>query len=486
MLLLTRLFNGISFVCIFLMLVWHCTPQQEKTVQAPDPWDQLDSVRGLIQKPEFPDKEFLITDYGAVADGKTKNTEAFRKAIQACHEAGGGVVEVPNGVFLTGAIHLKSNVNLHLADNATILFSRDPKDYLPLVFTRWEGVELMNYSAFIYAYEQENIAVTGKGTLDGNANNTYWWPWKGAPRYGWTEGTPRQQAARDSLFAMNEREVPPRDRKFGEGHYLRPNFLQTYGCENVLLSDFTMINAPMWNLNPVLCENVTIEKVRLQSHGPNNDGCDPESSRNVLISQCFFDTGDDCIAIKSGRDEDGRRINKPSENLIIENCEMKDGHGGVVIGSEISGGARNIFAYDCNMDSPNLDRVLRIKTSSKRGGVIEDVYMKNIQVGTYKEAAIRCNMFYEEPGNFMPAIRNIVVENLNVKDGGAYGIMINAYEESPVENIRIINSTINGVEKPFSIDHVKHLELVNVTINEQVIKDSIITQTKVIQNTGNQ
>src|SRR5699024_3463029 len=395
---------------------------------------------------QFPDTTFNILDYGAVEGGETENTEAFRKAITAAHQAGGGRVLVPNGTFLTGAIHLKSNVNLHLQNGATILFSREPEDYLPVVFTRWEGMELMNYSPFIYAYDKKNIAITGKGTLDGNASNEYWWPWKGQKEHGWKEGMPNQDKDRNLLHKMNANKVPPRERIFGKGHYLRPNFIQFYKSENILIAGVTLLHSPMWNIHPVLSKNITIKEVKIESFGPNNDGIDPESSKNVLITDSFFNTGDDCIAIKSGRNQDGRRIDVPSENIIIENSVMKNGHGGIVIGSEISGGVRNVFARNLQMDSPNLDRVLRIKTSSKRGGTTENIYLKNIEVGQYKEAAIKANMFYEPPGEFMPTIRNIVVENLQVENGGEYGVLIEAYEESPVENLKVINSTIKGVD----------------------------------------
>ena len=459
-------FHGL--VCIlFALLVSSCGGKTNQKAESSDPWDKLDEIRAQINAPEFPDKDFLITDYGAVGDGETKATEAFKQAIQDCHESGGGRVVVPEGTFLTGAIHLKSNVNLHLVDSAKILFSRDTADYLPLVFSRWEGMELMNYSPFIYAYEQENIAITGNGVLDGNASNEYWWPWCGAEQYGWTAGMPKQTNDRNLLHELNHQQIAPEERIFGPGHYLRPQFIQTYKCKNVLISDVKLINSPMWNIHPVLCENVTIENVKIVSLGPNNDGCNPESSKNVLIKNCYFDTGDDCIAIKSGRNEDGRRINKPSENLIIEGCHMKEGHGGVVIGSEISGGARNIFALNLTMDSPNLDRVLRIKTSSKRGGIVENIFMKNVKVGTYKEAAVKCNMFYEAAGDFMPVIRNVIVENLEVENGGKYGVLVRAYEESPVENLKLINCTINGVEIPVEVDHVKNMEFENVIINDQ-------------------
>ncbi len=426
-------------------------------VSSTQPLKEIEMLRKQIKAPRFAGKEFLITAYGAVGDGKTLNTEAFKKAIDDCNKKGGGSVIVPEGIFLTGAIYLKSNVNLHLADNAKILFSRNPKDY-PIVFTRWEGMELMNYSALLYAYGEENIAVTGNGTLDGNADAENWW--------SWNKGKPAQQvAARNLLHELNHKQTDPKTRVFGEGSFLRPNFFQPYNCKNILLSGIKMINSPMWNVNPVLCENVTIENVKIIAHGPNTDGVDPESCKNVLVSNCYFDTGDDCIAIKSGRDEDGRRINRPAENHIIENCEMKDGHGGVGIGSEISGGARNIYAINCTMNSPNLDRILRLKTSSSRGGIIENIFMKDIKVGTYKNAAVSMDMFYEQPGNFMPTIRNVWVENLDIEKGGEFGIYIRAYQQSPVDNFRMINSTIRDVKTPVQIDYIKNSQLSNVIIN---------------------
>jgi polygalacturonase len=422
-----------------------------------EPLKEMELIRKQIKAPIFPARDFIITNYGAKGDGKTLNTEAFKKAIAACAKSGGGRVVVPLGNFFTGSIHLKSNVNLHLADSAKIIFSVDTKHY-PIVFGRWEGMELMNYSALIYAYGQKNIAITGKGTLDGNATYNDW--------YDWNNVKPRKQVkARDLLHVMNEKQIDPRKRIFGDGSFLRPNFIQLYKCDNILISDVKMINSPMWNVNPVLCENVTLKNMRIIAHGSNTDGINPESCKNVLISNCYFDTGDDCIAIKSGRDQDGRRIARPAENHIIENCEMKDGHGGVVIGSEISGGARNIFAINCIMDSPNLDRILRLKTSSSRGGTIENVFMKDIKVGAYADAAITCNMFYEKPGEFMPVIRNIWVENVDVEKGGDYGIFVNAYKESPVQNLRIINCNIRGVKTPMKIDYVTGLKLENVKIN---------------------
>lgn len=465
----------LSFAFLLTVIYSCSTPkqnEQEKAeVRSSGAWENVNAILAEISPPAFPDRDFLITDYGAVGDGSQDNTQAFQEAIAACNQQGGGRVVVPEGNFFTGPIHLKSNVNLHLEEGAKISFSTNPDDYLPLVYTRWEGVELMNYSPLIYAFEESNIAITGSGVLDGQADESNWWPWKGRENYGWQEGMPQQEdeGNRPALFAMAEEGVPVSERKFGPGHYLRPQFVQPYRCENVLIEGVTFVNSPMWILNPVLCTNVTIQGVTVESQGPNSDGCDPESCKNVLIKDCFFNTGDDCIAIKSGRNADGRRIDVPSENIIIQKCSMANGHGGVVIGSEISGGARNIFAENCSMNSPLLDRVLRIKTSSMRGGVVENVYMRNIEVGQVAEQVIRVNMFYEDSGSFLPAVRNIEVENMTVEQGGEVGILLEGYEQSPVENIRLFNVSINDVEEPYEFSNVKGVVFEDVVINGESI-----------------
>lgn len=465
-----NLFVSIILLCS-LLIVTSCSSNKESVHESP--WNQLDSLLARIQAPQFPDKDFNVTDYGAVGNGTKICTEAFKKAIEACHNDGGGRVVVPAGNFYCGPIYLKSNVNLHLEEGAKISFSTNPKDYLPLVYTRWEGVELMNYSPLIYAFGEKNIAITGKGTLDGCGANDNWWPWKGKKGNGWKEGMEHQnsEGRRPALFDMGERGVPVEERVFGEGFYLRPQFIQPYKCENILLEGVTIINSPMWIINPVLCNNITIQGVHVNSDGPNTDGCNPESCKDVLIKDCYFNTGDDCIAIKSGRNADGRRIGVSSENIIIQGCTMVNGHGGVVMGSEISGGVRNVFAEDCKMSSPLLDRALRIKTSSNRGGTIENIYMRNVEVGQIKEEAIFITMFYEDKGDHMPTIRNIEVENLNVAQGGKVGIRMEAYEESPITGVYLTNLNIQNSEKAYQLKNVGDIHFDNVVVNGEILSD---------------
>ncbi len=438
-------------------------------------WDKVPEILGKIKAPKFPDKIYNITKYGAVPDGKTPATEAIRKAIDECSSAGGGEVLVPEGTFLTGAIHLKNNVNLHVSEGAVLKFSTDPKDYLPLVLTRFEGVECMNYSPLIYAYGQKNIALTGKGLLDGQADNEHWWPWKGTERFGWKEGMPRQgdEGNRPKLMEMGDNNVPVKDRIFGEGHYLRPTFVEFYSCENILIQGVTLKDGPFWFLHPTLSKNITIDGVKTNSVGPNTDGCDPESCSYVLIENCVFNDGDDCIAIKSGRNNDGRRVNVPSTNFVIRNCKMKDGHGGVVIGSEITGGAWNIYAEDCEMDSPNLDRALRIKSNTKRGGVVKNVYMRNVKVGQVKEAIVKVNLHYdpkEAKGfKYKPVVENINVKNVTSQKS-KYALYLDGLENSIVKNINIDNCKFNGVGKGNYLKYVEDLNINNVYINGELYK----------------
>jgi len=422
-------------------------------------WEQVSEIQSKINAPKFPDRDFKITDYGAVGDGQTDCTEAFKKAISDAQKAGGGRVVVEAGSFLTGAIHLKSNVNLHISEDAVIKFSVDPNMYLPVVYTRFEGVECMNYSPLVYAYKQENIAITGKGTLDGQASYENWW--------GWTKTA--GDDIRESR-SQGETGVLVEERVFGAGKKLRPNMIQPYKCKNVLIEGVTFRNSPMWHLHPVLSTNVTVRNVKVIGHGPNNDGCNPESCKDVLIEGCYFDTGDDCIAIKAGRNNDGRRVNVASENIVIRNCEMKDGHGGVVIGSEMTGGARNVFAENCTMDSPNLDRALRIKTNSVRGGTVESIYMRNVTIGEVAEAVLKINFYYGEgdTGDYPPMVRNINMENVTSKKS-RYALSIRAYDRSPATDIHLKNCTFDNVERANVLEGVKNLTLENVKINGEVV-----------------
>ena len=464
-------------LALLSLLLVSCGANQQKNIVGNDPWKAMQLVISSVKTFSFNNKNYPITDFGAKADGGYDNTKAFKDAIQTCSKNGGGIVLVPSGKYFTGPIQLESNVNLHLEEGAEILFSTNPKDY-PIVHTSFEGTELMNYSPLIYAYKKHNVAVTGKGTLNGQATNENWWPWCGGGSYGWKIGIPSQSDPlnRPRLVDMAEEGIPVEKRIFGEGHYIRPNFIEFFGCTDALLKDVTIINAPFWVIHPIKSTNVTIDGVTVRSHGPNNDGCDPEYSKNVIIKNCTFDTGDDCIAIKAGRDADGRRVAIKSKNIVVQNCTMFDGHGGVTIGSEISAGVSNVYVEGCIMNSPNLDVAIRLKTNSRRGALIENFYVRNIEIGQVREAILKVDMFYNvhgnQTGNFIPRIENISLENVKVKNGGKYSILAKGYKESPIKNITFKNVTIEKVGTPFSIENVNNLNFIDTYINGELVKNT--------------
>ena len=460
-----------SILIVLVAVLFSCAPKRQNSdLSSASAWKNMQNSIKAITTPVFINKVYDITNFGAQQGGVLDNTEAFKKAIRACSENGGGIVLVPQGKYLTGPIHLESNINLQVNEGAEIIFSTNPSDY-PIVHTSFEGTEVMNYSPLIYAYQKTNVAVTGKGTLNGQANNDYWWSWCGKDTYGWKKGAPIQNVAR--LMDMAEAGVPVSERIFGEGYNLRPSFVEFFECQNVMLKDVKIVNAPFWLIHPMKSTNVIIDGVTVTSHGPNNDGCDPEYSKNVIIRNCSFNTGDDCIAIKSGRDADGRRVGITTENIFVQNCKMFDGHGGVSIGSEISAGVRNVFVENCVMDSPDLDRAIRIKTNTKRGGFVENLYVRNIEIGEVGESVLGIDLFYSVHGNqsgsFMPRIENIYFENVNVKNGGKFGILAKGHKASPINNIQFKNVTIEKVKSNYSIENVSNLKFLNTKINGTII-----------------
>jgi unsaturated rhamnogalacturonyl hydrolase len=264
---------------------------------------------------------------------------------------------------------------------------------------------------------------------------------------------------------MNARRAPVAERVFGSGHYLRPSFIQFYRCRNVLVEGVTIRDSPMWEIHPVLSTNVTVRGVTVVSHGPNNDGCNPESCRDVLIEDSVFDTGDDCIAIKSGRNEDGRRLAAPSENIVVRGCVMKDGHGGVVMGSEVSGGVRGVFVERCRMDSPNLDRALRFKSNAQRGGVVEDVYMRDVEIGRVAEAVVTVDFLYETgaDGPHRPVVRNVVLERVTSQASPRL-LWVKGFPGAVIDGLHFVDSVFRGLESAEVLQHAGLVELRNVTL----------------------
>ena len=455
-----------------------------------DGWDeqQYREIEQSIRVPQFAAQDFPITKYGAKSGNTAKkNQKAIQKAIDTCSKKGGGRVIVPAGQkFLTGAITLKSGVNLVVEDGAVLEFAFEP-DLYPIVPTRWEGLDCWNLSPLIYAYQQKDIAITGKGTIDGGGSRETWWPWVSSPKFGFKEGMPVHQwkeTSRPRLLKSAEDGVPMDERRFTKEDGLRPQLINFNQCERILIEDVTLLRSPFWVIHPLLSTDITVRGVHINNDGPNGDGCDPESCDRVLIENCYFNTGDDCIAIKSGRNNDGREggqgafAGRPSKNIIIRNCKMNNGHGGVVIGSEISGGCQNVYAHDCEMDSPNLDRVLRIKTNSCRGGIIENINMRNVTVGQCKEAVLKINTDYEPKEvccrGFYPTVRNVTMENVTCQKS-KYGVMIVGYDDPQlaytVNNITVRNCQFDGVtSKPVhQIGLAENVKYENLIINGALV-----------------
>ena len=431
-----------------------------------NPWKAMKEVEKRIETTEFPNRDFnIVTDYKAQTGNDI--SEELRRAISDCHRAGGGRVVVPAGVYYTRAIHLLSNVNLHIEKGATLKFSTTATDYAPQVPTRWEGIDCMGMSPLIYAYRQDNIAVTGEGVLDGQASWENWW--KLRARTSAEDKAIGKFMGKEKLHDFEKNITSIADRIFTEHDELRPQFMQFYQCDRILVEGVTLNNAPFWLLHPLMSKNIIVRNVILDSHGPNNDGCDPESCENVLIENCIFNTGDDCIAIKSGRNNDGRAWNLPSRNIIVRNCQMKDGHAGVAIGSEISGSCYNVWMEDCQIGSPEMDRPFRIKSNAIRGGVVSGFYIRNINISECKQAVLKLELKYEKvtEGPYYPMFENILLENITCQKS-RYGIWIDGLEEHIcVKNVTLKNCKLDGItdEKTNSIVGAEEVFFQNTLFN---------------------
>ena len=464
-----------------LLVLWMCSLLAPIITVAQD-WNEgmYQQIEQSIRVPQFAEKAFPITKFGAkTTNTAVQNQKAIQKAIDTCSKKGGGKVIIPAGEkFLTGAITLKDGVNFVVEEGATLEFVFQPELY-PIVETSWEGLECFNLSPCIYAFKAKDIAITGKGTIDGGGSNDTWWPWNGNPRFGWKEGMISQRIesrprllknGEDGIPMYNEKGERTPERVFGPQDGLRPQLVSFNKCEGILLEDVTLLRSPFWVIHPLHSTDITVRRVKMINDGPNGDGCDPECCDRVLIEDCYFNTGDDCIAIKSGRNRDGRERNMPSKNIIIRNCEMKNGHGGVVIGSEISGGCQNVFAHDCVMDSPELERVLRIKTNSCRGGIIENINMRNVKVGVCKESVLKINLDYEPKEiccrGYYPTVRNVYMENVT-SESSQYGVQIIGLDEDTyVYDITVKDCKFNGVKDGnFMSGKTRNINFENLFIN---------------------
>jgi polygalacturonase len=400
-----------------------------------------------IKVPDFSRcKKFLITDFGALQGDKTKTSVAIAKAIDEASKIGGGVVVIPEGEWLTGQVHLNSNVNLYLSKGAVLLFSEKPEDYLPTVHSSWEGLECYNYSPLIYAYQCKNIAITGEGTL--KAKMDVWKNWMTRPR-GHLQST-------KWLYNMAQDNVPVEKRQMvNDSAHLRPQFIQINRCENVLLENFSISNSPFWTVHLYLSKDIVVRGLNIYAHAHNNDGIDPEMSQNVLIENCIFDQGDDAIAIKSGRNPEGWRSKKPSKNIVIRNCTIKNGHQLLAIGSELSGGIENIFVTNCNVsDSAKMFHLVFIKTNERMGGYVKNILVSNVSGGKmdFGILGIETDVLYQWK-TLVPTIErrltpieDIYLENVKAKSVKFISRIL-GQKELPVQNVFLKNVVADTIRE---------------------------------------
>lgn len=427
-------------------------------IQQPKAEKQLTPQEQIIEniaRTSFPDKVWKVQ-----LDESGNMLQALQQAIDSCSYYGGGVVDVAPGKYaLNGPLKLKSNVNLHLQEGAYLQFSGRSKDFLPVVLTRWEGTEMYGHSPMIYAYHATNIAITGKGTIDAQAGLEF-------ATWG-----PKEANDRDRLREMGDKLTPVQERIFGEGTILRPSFVQFYGCSRILVEDVTLKDSPFWTIHPVFCDNVIVRGVTIDSHFPNNDGCDPESTSNVLIENCTFRTGDDAVAIKAGRDTDGRATGRPSENIVVRNCSFFSECNGLCIGSEMSGGASNVYME--NVEIGTVKNAIYFKSNKDRGGYIRNVRVNNIKVERAKGAILRfeTNYFGYRGGNYQTIYEDFRITNVVAKEADNYAVFMEGNDDQKINDIVIENFTVEKARQACHLLNTADVRFVNTLINGEKIEE---------------
>lgn len=414
-----------------------------------------------IKVPDFKNcRKISIIDFGAVQGDKNKTTQAIAKAIEEANKIGGGTVIIPEGEWLTGQIHLKSNVNLHLMKGAVLLFSEDPADYLPAVSSSWEGLECYNYSPLIYAYQCKNIAITGQGEI--KARMTVWTKWANHTR-------PRAHMnSLKRLYYLSCENTPVENRLMvNDSANLRPQFIQFNRSENILLEGIKITNSPFWTIHLYRSKNIVVRNLNVNARGHNNDGIDPEMSQNVLIENCIFNQGDDAIAVKSGRNPEGWRSMTPSKNIVIRNCIVKNGHELLAVGSELSGGIENVFVTNCRVDDgAKMFHLIFIKTNERMGGYVRNIYASNIKAGKIDDGilGIETDVLYQWR-DLVPTIerRLTTIKDIYLKNIKASNVKfvsrIISQKELPVENVFLKNVTSDTIQTKKHI----HENLLNFT-----------------------
>lgn len=433
-----------------LGLLSGCQGSQQR--KAKDPWFKADQIVEQIQLPAIPERKFKLSEFGGTGDGIFDNKPAFDKAIQACHEAGGGVILVKPGSYLVnGPLHLKSNINLHLEKGAKLLFGSDPVDYLPVVLTSWEGTRCYNYSPFIYGFHVKNVAITGQGEIDGNGSDP-WNSWKKL-----------QDEDKQLIRKMNNSAAPMEQRIFGEGHFLRPHLIQFYESENILVEDVKITDSPFWCLHFVFSKNITVRGLSYEAYNFNNDGIDPESSENVLIENVSFGNGDDNISIKAGRDLEARTLGRPSRNIVVRNCRF-NGYNAIAVGSEMSGGVQDVYVENCTYGGKVIYGFY-LKGNRDRGGVVQDIYARNIQFDTTR-ATIIIDSNYKNQGSCCPPLfKNIFIENISATHASDYGIFLKGSPQMHLDSIFIKDINIGTAARAMESSYTEYLQMEDVNIN---------------------
>ena len=431
-------------------------------------WAEAERIESGITGSKLSKISFDALNHNIIPDGKTMNTININSLIDSISKKGGGKINFSEGVYLTGGIILKDNVGIHLKKGAVIKFSQNPIDYTPNVLGHWEGMEIYNFRAFIYSNNVKNISITGDGVLDGNAGWDNWWGWSRDNLHKLKKNRPR-------LMEYNRTEVSVSERNFGLGYNLRPNFIQLYKSEGITIQGVTLKNSPMWFIHTVLSENIIIDDVKIYApyESPNTDAIDLESSKNIVVKNCFIDVGDDCITMKSGRNQDGRRINTPTENVIAKDNIIKNGRGGLTIGSEMSGGANNIFMKNCRINSKKLNRAFRIKGSEVRGGYVSDIFVKDVIIDTVGGGPIlNIDLHYtvrdaERNGQtYLPKVENVFIQNVTC-NYAKQPLYLDGYSDSKIVNVQLKNIDVKNVIKPSHIKDVSNLVMKDVHIRNR-------------------
>ena len=433
------------------------------------PWSMADEIASQIRLPDISTSRFDITDFGAVPDDGQDDRPAILAAIAAASGSGGGRVILPAGHWYSaGPIVLQSHVDLHVSSGATLLFSPHAADFLPVVRTRWEGTMMMGYSPLIYAADVEDVAITGKGLIDGNADSEFLsWNSKGHNSLVGLADVLR-------LRQMGDDGVPVESRVFGEGSYLRPSAIEFLGAHRVLLEDYTIRNAPFWVNHLVFTQDATVRRVNVDSHRANNDGIDVDSSSHVLIENNHIRAGDDSVAVKSGRDRDGRDVAKPSEYVVVRHNDTKGGDG-IAIGSEMSGGVRYVF-FDDNVLHGGSSAV-RFKASLDRGGVVEHVRVRKLDVGEFDTLFLfQLVRGDETDGRFPSTYRDIDFDDVRA-DRVRRFMVVNAPPAAPLRDVTMRSVSVGGAAKTLDLENVEGLKLEKVTVGGQQIDGTLTWRT---------